>query len=221
MRRFFLATTILAVAAVALSACSGGTPQEKSIARKIKTLETYDYDKYRATIKELGEAGPVAVRPLLKGLKSRDESVRCGCAEALGKIGDNRAVEPLIKKLKDRGRYEIREGFTPVGGETVAACAADALGDIGDRRAVEPLLKLLVDRDPSHREAAAGALGKIKDERAVGPLVERVNDRYYGITLAASDALYRITGVDHHDSYEAWKEWYRKKYGSDYVAKKQ
>ena len=53
-------------------------------------------------------------------------------AEALGKIGDEQAVEPLIKALSyDGGRWRDRE---------VREAAAWALGEIGDERAVEPLI---------------------------------------------------------------------------------
>ena len=50
--------------------------------------------------------------------------------EALGKIGDTRAVEPLIKALQDSEEY-VRRG------------AVEALGKIGDTRAVEPLITVL------------------------------------------------------------------------------
>lgn len=46
-------------------------------------------------------------------------------ATALGKIGDARAVEPLIQNLKGRRRVALNE-------------TAEALGKIGDARAVEP-----------------------------------------------------------------------------------
>ena len=71
-------------------------------------------------------------------------------AEALGKIGDPRAVEPLITDLKDM-RY--------IGG--VNASAADALVKIG-APAVEPLIATLKDSDGDvWRVATAYALVKI------------------------------------------------------------
>lgn len=41
------------------------------------------------------------VKGLIKALKHKDKWVRSGAADALGTIGDNRAVEPLTKALKD------------------------------------------------------------------------------------------------------------------------
>ncbi|MCJ7727338.1 MAG: HEAT repeat domain-containing protein, partial [Methanoregula sp.] len=59
-----------------------------------------------------------------------------------------RAVEPLIKSLKDKDR-RVREQ------------AAVALGEIGDERAVEPLLWALKDENDGVREQAKEAIGKL------------------------------------------------------------
>jgi HEAT repeat protein/CheY-like chemotaxis protein len=79
---------------------------------------------------------------------------RLAVAEALGRIGDERAVEPLLGLLEDRDR-DVRQA------------AVAALGRIGDERALEPLLGLLEDRDRDVRQAAAEALGRIGDEVSV------------------------------------------------------
>jgi HEAT repeat protein len=63
----------------------------------------------------------------IAALKDRDWQVRSNAAEALGKLGDARAVEPLIASLKDQE--------APVQVE-----AAVALGKLGDMRAVQPLV---------------------------------------------------------------------------------
>lgn len=72
-----------------------------------------------------------------------------GVADALGRIGDERAVEPLINRISDRSKY-------------VRAGAARALGKIGDSRAVEPLQQLLNDNTNEVRDAAARALEDIE-----------------------------------------------------------
>ena len=79
--------------------------------------------------------------------------MREGAAEALGTIGDNRAVEPLTKALSDADS-DVREG------------AAGALGEIGEP-AVEPLVKALNDANGDVRRKAAEAPGTIGDGRAV------------------------------------------------------
>ncbi|RMF83541.1 MAG: NACHT domain-containing protein, partial [Nitrospirae bacterium] len=87
-------------------------------------------------------------------------------AEALGKLGDPRAVEPLLQALGDESRG-------------VRRAAAEALGKLGDPRAVEPLLQALGDRYSDVRLAAAEALGKLGDPRAVEPLLQALRDEWW------------------------------------------
>lgn len=66
----------------------------------------------------------------------------------LGEIGDDRAVEPLIKILEN-------EWWESARGE-----AAEALGKIGDIRAIGPLKQALNDRYEEVRRKAAKALDR-------------------------------------------------------------
>ncbi len=59
-------------------------------------------------------------------------------AETLGKIGDRRAVAPLISLLSDNHKW-------------VRCAAARALGDLGDRRALGPLFKALLRQRSARR----------------------------------------------------------------------
>ncbi|HEY7834323.1 MAG TPA: HEAT repeat domain-containing protein, partial [Ktedonobacterales bacterium] len=94
---------------------------------------------------------------------SRDDRGRIGwkirvkAVEALGQLGDVRAVEPLIAALHDHVRWD-------------QASVAKALGELGDRRAVEPLIAAL-QKHATVRSAAAKALGQLGDARAVEPLI--------------------------------------------------
>ena len=74
--------------------------------------------------------------------------MRDAAAEALGEIGDARAVEPLIAALKD-GDWDVRQ------------FAAKALGKIGDARAVEPLIATLKDSNKDVCKKAADALDEV------------------------------------------------------------
>ena len=118
--------------------------------------------------------------------------MRQSAAEALGKLGDKEAVEPLIALLADR--------------ETnVRRAAVEALDKLGDDRAVKPLAALLADKDSNlrstvegtlvkfkavdtliealkssdanARERAASALGKLEDKQATRPLIALLSDR--------------------------------------------
>lgn len=73
------------------------------------------------------------------------EYVRGCAAEALGKMGDARAVEPLCAALKD-GEHQVRKKV------------AEALGEMADGRAVEPLCAALTDEAVGVRRAAARSL---------------------------------------------------------------
>jgi hypothetical protein len=69
-------------------------------------------------------------------------------SEALGKLGDAKAVEPLNDALKANSRIYRHDWIQP----------ANALGQIGDIRAVEPLIESLNKGRTIARRAAALAL---------------------------------------------------------------
>lgn len=150
------------------------------------------------------------VKGLIRALRYRkDAKVREAAAEALEKIGDPRAVEPLIAALRDNVwvRRAAAEALVKIGAPAVEPliaalgdkdsdireAAAEVLGAIGDTRAVEPLIAALRDWDKDVREAAAVALGKIGDPRAVEPLIAALRDEQLGnVRRAAVEALGRI-----------------------------
>ena len=110
------------------------------------------------------------VKGLIKALNyKKEEKVRRGAAEALGQLGDPRAVEPLIKALGDF------DG-------SVCESAAKALGELGDDRAVDPLLKVLGDSVDGFvcRRSAAEALRKLGDPRSVEQLLEEASSASMG-----------------------------------------
>ena len=129
---------------------------------------------------ELVKLGKTAVEPLIQTLKdNKDCEFREKAAEALGEIGDARAVEPLILALKDEEGYG--QGY-----------AAEALGKVGDARAVEPLIQYLKDEEGDGRGIAAGALGGIGDARAVEPLIQALKDGNHWLRGDVAEALGEI-----------------------------
>jgi hypothetical protein len=75
--------------------------------------------------------------------------VRVQAALVLGKLGDPRAVQPLIKALADQNK-------------TVRGIAASALGQLGDTAAVDPLRGLLRrETDPFVRGQAEKAMAAL------------------------------------------------------------
>ena len=56
----------------------------------------------------LAKIGEPAVEPLIEALASTDRGVRHSAAYALGKIGDVRAVQPLIELMKTETDPELK-----------------------------------------------------------------------------------------------------------------
>jgi len=90
---------------------------------------------------------------LVKALRSSWLSSKA--AKALGEVGDERAIEPLIEALNSR-YVDTREA------------AADALGRIGDERAIGKLNIALDDSYITVREHARTAIENILDRMPAG-----------------------------------------------------
>ncbi|RZB32933.1 MAG: hypothetical protein AEth_00279 [Candidatus Argoarchaeum ethanivorans] len=145
-----------------------------------------------------------AVKYFILLLNYNQYDVRDAAAEALGEIGNEKAVEPLIQALKKyhpfgsrlESRYEISEALGKIGkpavepliqviknkniGFGVRNGAAFALGKIGNEKAVEPLIQVLIDESDRHnvRREVVLALGEIGNEKAVEPLIQVLRGRY-------------------------------------------
>lgn len=111
---------------------------------------------YWAAVEGLARVGATAIEPVIAALSTGDQGVRRAAAQALGRVGDKRAVESLIGALND-----------------IPSEAAWALGKIPDARAVEPLIAAMErawDTKGSYGDIV-DALGEIGDARAVRPML--------------------------------------------------
>lgn len=144
---------------------------------------------------ELGEFAPLDL--FINALDSDTSTA----ARALGRRGDQRAVEPLLRKLriveaqKEPDNHQrialgvalVRLGYD-AGIESLLRArhvhyagdvyerANEAIAELGDR-AVEPLIRAaLGGADESVRIAAVGALSHLKDARAVPCLLSLLSD---------------------------------------------
>jgi HEAT repeat protein len=106
-----------------------------------------------------GAQDPTAV--YISSLAASHWKTRWQAAQALGELGDVRAVEPLLKALDDSNQW-------------VRIVAAEALGQVRDRGATETLIYALSDNSIWVRRASVVALGQIGDPRATSPLMERL-----------------------------------------------
>jgi HEAT repeat protein len=125
-----------------------------------------------------------ALEPLIRLLVSdTDSGSRGNVAEALGKIGDEKATDALIESLNDTEAFVRRE-------------SAKALGKLKDEKAVEPLIKLLKDPVYKVRADAATALKEIGDDRAVAPMIEVLDSHgggwYWSADFFIKDAILKF-----------------------------
>jgi HEAT repeat protein len=126
-------------------------PDPVIIRELLAQLKDTSKERRRTAVMKLGMlGGDQAVRALIYALQDdyEDLIVRGRAALMLGKLGDPRAVNPLIRALVAPG-YQ-----TPL-------YAAQALGQIGDVRAIEPLLMLAATGRDKTRQAAIDALQRL------------------------------------------------------------
>jgi HEAT repeat protein len=122
--------------------------------------------------RDLGPAALEAIRTigdtdvLLGLLEAGDPQDRCAAAFALGKLGCQPALEPLIVVLEDTSADPM-----------LRVIASDALASLGDERVVQPLISALGDSDIDVGIASARALGRIGNPQGARPVVNYFIDR--------------------------------------------
>ena len=107
-------------------------------------------------------------------------------AEALGFIGDPRAVGPLIEILN--GRYS--RNLTAETDKAFKLSAAKSLGKLKPEIAVKPLVNIINSTDQKLylRIAAVNTLGEIGDKKATIPLINILTDNHSDMWLRATSA---------------------------------
>jgi HEAT repeat protein len=153
--------------------------------------------------------GEAAVDALIAAFEEESVQVRCGAAEALGEIGDARAIPALCMVLNDESkvvRDTIADALVRFGAAAYApllkvlqgkngngrAAAAVALGKLGNPDAVDALLEALQDQNVQTRATVAKALGALGDRKAVEALVIALKDKKKEAREAAAAALVQI-----------------------------
>ena len=112
--------------------------------------------------------------------------IRVIAAEALGELGDLKAVQPLAQALTEDEDASVRKA------------SADALAKLGDLEAVPFLAKaLLSDPDPGVRLAAVNALRSLGGSQAIGDLVRALfSDLDANVRLDIVRALVELAGQE-------------------------
>ena len=142
---------------------------------------TLDEGQRALVIRMLGRtAAGDRTEQLIDILLHGSPAIQGAAAEALGYVGDPRAVGPLLLFLHDSSD-ELRE------------IAVEALGRIGHASAFDRVLGVLSDENEWVRRAAAEALGALGDHRAVEPLSAALKDENTVVQDAAFDALKKLS----------------------------
>lgn len=175
----------------------------------IAALRTDDRRTHTLVVDDLVRAGADAVEPLIAALNDPSPNVRAGAARALGKIGDQRALGPLIFRLRYEPDPEVRKPLVwalYLGGERAVPALIESLADADEwvrfgavvvlskigAPAVVPLVRALYDPNPVVRAGAAEALGRIGDIRAAEPLANLLHDPDTETWQQAAIALGRL-----------------------------
>lgn len=159
------------------------------------------YDLDMAAINGLYEIGYATVEPLVKCLDNEDIRVRANAIYALGKIGDERAIQPLINHL-------------PTASLEMRSRICDALIRIG-RASIVPLIRLLDNKDREIKWIAAYGLAQIGPD-AEASLLNALGQRgpqaseeiIYALGIAGRKGsfapVYDIYATTTDDSVKAW-----------------
>ena len=140
--------------------------------------------------------GKAAVEPLLERLEDRPWEFS-GIVQALGEIGDRRAVAPLARTLEDTDNkirsivHSLNSEFAPHDVRELRKAVIEALGKIGDVLAVAPLVGVLRDGYEGMRRTAAEALARI-GTAAVDELILALSEPDIEVRLAAAQILGKI-----------------------------
>ena len=152
----------------------GEMGDERCVEPLAAALRDGDWQVREVAIEGIGQIGSPAVDVLLKLL--RDWDVRKSAIMALGKIRDERVLEPLMQQLRND---EFMEDAT------------DALVNLGEP-SLPGLIKALKDKEELVRKQAVIALGRIKSPEAIDPLIEMLQNKDWFTRLTAAAALEAI-----------------------------
>lgn len=127
---------------------------------------------------ELEATGTLAIEYFIKKLQEEDEETQVEVLEALGRIGDLRAVPTIMETLKAKS-------------SVVRIKAAEILSLFREESAIKPLVQLLGDSECKVRWRAAEILKEF-GESAVEALKQGSQDKDNIIRIASTIALFSI-----------------------------
>jgi HEAT repeat protein len=123
--------------------------------------------------------GEVVIDPLIQALSDADAKVRAKVAEVLGKIGDKKAIEPLVRVLKKDENYIVQTRVVW------------ALGNIGGP-AIEMLVRISKDVDSNIRAKILEVIGRFGGRTAIDSMIAALRDPDFDVRIKAAWMLVRI-----------------------------
>lgn len=133
--------------------------------------------------------------------------------QALGLIGSDRAVEPLLAMLEgDQGHFmgdEVANALGQIGSDravealvtmlkgensSIRGWAVEGLSQIGNEQVRKVIIPLLNDQDKHRRLAAAATLGRMGDDRALEILLDGLDEEETSMRREVVEALGKIGG---------------------------
>ena len=162
---------------------------EAEFQRLVEVLLSGDKEKDRAEAAfRLLEIAPIldlptgrVLEPLVEALIADDsEMVRAAAVDALGLLGDARAIGPLIDRLANDEQPTVREAV------------ANSLANFEGPEVLEALVEALADEDERVRSAVAEALGDLGDPAAFPPLMHALSDDYPRVRESAAEGLRKL-----------------------------
>jgi len=150
-----------------------------------------------AALETLGKmTSPEAKKWLLStGLTRGPWRLRAGVAKALGSVGGDDVIPPLMAGVKTKD-------------PRVATACIDALGRLKVKQAAEVIAKKLKHRRWQVRSAAARALGRIGATDQIPALIDQLGKEKGRLQDDINKALVQLTGVDKAGNVAQWRAWY-------------
>ena len=177
---------------------------ERDVEALIKALDNEDFKARIAAVDALVRIGLGAIEPLIRTLRNKElplETRKSG-AYALGKIGDRRAIPPLMEVYNDKSVHfglwrEVKQALQTLGvrsvdrGTYLGRIDIDGMERDND---VEGLIGVLALEDLDVRFRTVDALVRI-GESAVEPLIRALKDEHWLVRGGATGALSRIGDI--------------------------
>ncbi len=135
------------------------------------------------------------IKVLIKLLRDDKDYIRHNAINALGAIGNKKAVVPLLELLETEKNNNMQDRII------------SALGMIGDKKASQNIVVFLNHNNSQTRIKAAEALIKIAAPDSAVALVDALEDKEYIVRNYAYKALRKITKVDCGHYPDAWRLW--------------